>query len=139
MNDQVNLLEQFIFAKNRGVFVDGLIKDTESAYYFSLLQAIDDPTKQLTSAQLEDLKRYRKLRTMNSKGIRVRYLFRKYDEAKTEEEKKQIIIELNSKLFKIDGVLKTKQQTKAGSNAIEDTRNFFYELNSDINAVEIMK
>lgn len=108
MNDQVNLLEQFIFAKNQKVFVDGLIKDTESAYYFSLLQAIDDPKKQLTSAQLEDLKRYRKLRTANSKGIRVRYLFRKYDEAKTEEEKKQIISELNSKLFKINGVLKAK-------------------------------
>ncbi|EAS03079.2 hypothetical protein TTHERM_00444610 (macronuclear) [Tetrahymena thermophila SB210] len=105
MNEEINQLEQYIFAKNRKLFLDNLIKDTESYYYFSLLEAIDNQGNALTSEQEEDLKRYRKFRTASSKGIRVRYLFRQYDKAESDEAKKKVIQELNSKLFKVTGVL----------------------------------
>ncbi|KAL4445666.1 hypothetical protein ABPG74_006217 [Tetrahymena malaccensis] len=119
MNEEINQLEQYIFAKNRKLFLDNLIKDTESYYYFSLLEAIDNQGNALTSEQEEDLKRYRKFRTASSKGIRVRYLFRQYDKAETEEAKKKVIQELNSKLFKVMCVLPNSSQKENGQIGIQ--------------------
>ena len=78
-SSEINQLEEYIFAKDRKAFVKGLIKDTESYYFFSLLEAIDSSTGKLTSEQEEDLKKYSKSRSVTSKSIRVRHLFRRYD------------------------------------------------------------
>ncbi|KAL4493494.1 hypothetical protein ABPG72_007502 [Tetrahymena utriculariae] len=124
MNEEINQLEQYIFAKNRKLFLDNLIKDTESYYYFSLLEAIDNQGNALTSEQEEDLKRYRKFRTASSKGIRVRYLFRQYDKAESDEVKKKVIQELNSKLFKVTGVLRNHVSLKDNGQVSQQLQAF---------------
>ena len=48
MNEEINQLEQYLLAKDRKAFVDALIKDTDSHYFFSLLEAIDSSSGKLT-------------------------------------------------------------------------------------------
>jgi len=41
MSDEINELEKFILCENKDHFIKKLISDTESYYYFTLINALD--------------------------------------------------------------------------------------------------
>ncbi len=79
INEEINQLERYIFSDNKEAFIKKLIADTESYYFFSLLSALDKYGIELPKEHERSMNNYKKLKSNKSKGITIRYLFKKYD------------------------------------------------------------
>ncbi len=87
INEEINQLERYVLSDNKENFIKKLIADTESFYFFSLLSALDKYGIELPKEHERSLSNYKKLKNNKSKGIALRYLFKKYDLVKDQNER----------------------------------------------------
>ena len=95
-------LEEFLFTQNKTDFLCKLISGTDTFYYFSLLNAINQYGLNLSKEQSQLLEKYRTFKTERAENIKLRYDFLSLTKKDvTKEEKSKILEELNKSIFKL--------------------------------------
>jgi len=94
--NDIKQLEQYIFSDQKSEFINKLISGTDSFYYYSLNNSLNNYGLDLPKDHLENLEKYKKFNTTRAKNINLRYNFMLLNHPKkSEADRKAILQEIN--------------------------------------------
>ncbi|KRX08037.1 hypothetical protein PPERSA_06215 [Pseudocohnilembus persalinus] len=137
IDQQIQELEKWVFqSESKEAFLKSLISDTESYYFFNLLDSLEKCKDKLSPQQETQLKKFKKFKSVKSKSIQLRYLFKIYDNTKDETEKKQTLQKINKKLFKIKFNHSLPSHLRVQNTAYDSLSNQVQQFNFNENMVQ---